>query len=88
MAALLCEAERAYVERTAEWRDRLPDLLADQVHATDLELDRMRDELGRLRRENESLRTEVERSAARPQARTSPDATPQTASQLPRSDQP
>ena len=58
------------------------DLLADQVHATDLELDRLRDELGRLRRENESLRTEMERSAARPRARTSPDATPQTASLL------
>lgn len=58
------------------------DLLADQVYATDLELDRLRDELGRLRRENESLRTEMERSAARPRARTSPDATPQTASLL------
>ncbi|MGH3364843.1 MAG: DivIVA domain-containing protein [Nocardioidaceae bacterium] len=58
------------------------DLLADQVHATDLELDRLRDELGRLRRENESLRTEMERSAAHPRAQTSPDATPQTASLL------
>lgn len=27
----VCEAELAYVERTAAWRDRLPDLLADSV---------------------------------------------------------
>jgi hypothetical protein len=27
----VCEAEVAYIERTTEWRDRLPDLLADSV---------------------------------------------------------
>jgi DivIVA domain-containing protein len=59
------------------------DLLADQVHATDLELTRLREETDRLRAENEHLRTDGRPAAAAPRP-TSADheGSPQAASLL------
>jgi DivIVA domain-containing protein len=58
------------------------DLLADQVHATNLELARLRDERDRLRLENERLRAEGHRAPVPAAASTSPEATPHAASLL------
>jgi DivIVA domain-containing protein len=57
------------------------DLLADQCQATDLELDRLRDERDRLRQEVDRLRTEREQVAAQP-AHHDPASMPQAATLL------
>ena len=59
------------------------DLLADQVHATDLEMSRLRQEAEALRHENARLRDDNDRLAATtPPARSTPDVTPQAAALL------
>jgi DivIVA domain-containing protein len=58
------------------------DLLADQVHATNLELRRLRDERDRLRMENEHLRAEGPRTPIHASVPSSPEAMPQAASLL------
>lgn len=58
------------------------DLLADQVAATNLELDRLREDNQRLRAENDQLRSENQRLASEPPPMTAPQLTPQAASLL------
>lgn len=57
------------------------DLLADQVHATDLEMSRLREENERLREENTRLRDD-DRSPVPSSSRAAVDVTPQAAALL------
>ena len=58
------------------------DLLADQVHATDLEIDRLREERDRLKQDNQALRQGGDRFDSHSHSHTSPEAMPQAASLL------
>ena len=59
------------------------DLLADQVHATDLEMSRLREENERLREENGRLRAvDNDRVVVQPPSRADVDVTPQAAALL------
>ena len=58
------------------------DLLADQVHATDLEMSRLREENERLREENTRLRADSDRPAVPSYSRADVDVTPQAAALL------
>ncbi|HSE07055.1 MAG TPA: DivIVA domain-containing protein [Nocardioidaceae bacterium] len=58
------------------------DLLADQVHASDLEIDRLRQENRRLEEENARLRDANDQLAANPSVGSTPAATPQAAALL------
>jgi len=58
------------------------DLLADQVHATDLEMARLREENERLREENTRVRADHDRPAVQAPSRAAVDVTPQAAALL------
>ena len=58
------------------------DLLADQVHATDLEMARLREENERLREESTRLRADHDRPAVQAPSRPAVDVTPQAAALL------
>lgn len=58
------------------------DLLADQVHATNLEIARLRDERDRLRQDNDRLRAEGPRGPVPVSSYSAPEAQPHAASLL------